>query len=640
MTTEMSEESITEPDIQGKMGAKAHADEIILSIVQSIFDDGASGIEDTDAQQTIDLLCALEHSANEHVSTDLAPAVVENPSATRLALVHQAHTAANSMRLLMTKYGTSGGKGRKAIKDVASILTPSDRDDVPKALASILVVSALAVGDHRCDDHRGISRAAASGVLPNKAIVEETNNRFAVHAVGGLLGVALDTPERVDLHIITSMCRSFAHDTNDLQSSCAKVVRSVFQLPDEKIDKNTELPEVGKVDAAAALALSAQMGPWNHIKPAALTEIATGMNLYSAAEKLCRSAASSASKVDCEEAVLVLIEGASAATQYRQMDAFATEFYHQGGRLKYAEARLMHALSTIELVVARRQYPIIEKQIERLDRAFAKVKEDLKDGEEYDDSGPSEARDFAIMRLVEMGEAEAAHRLAKLWGRAFIYDDDELAKLAKKRKEKYLQWGDTSVGSQTVAPDVSSDPALFLVEFEAMLQSDPDSPIGFDCEFGDEGTLLVALLQVSTTKKAILVDIPALSATKKGCEALVSTVGALFAGDRDLIGFACGEDVRRLRASPSALQTHWLGSSRAVIDIKPLIAQHVPELKHTGLSRASENYLGKPLDKCEQCSMWLNRPLSLNQRAYAALDAFCCAEIYRLLPDRIKSRAK
>ena len=637
MTTKMTAKSITELDAHDKSDVKAHAHEIILSIVQSIFDDGVSRIEDTDVQQTIDLLCTLEKSANDHVSPDLSQAVDENPIDDRLALAHQTHAAANSIRQLMSTYGTSGGKGRKAIKDVASILTPSNRDDVPKAFGSILIVSALAIGDHSCDDHRGISRAAASGVMPNKPIVEEMYNRFAVQAVGGLLEVALGDSSSIDLHILTSMCRSFVNDTSDLHSSCAKVVRSLFQLPDGTIDENTELPEVGKLEAAAALALSAQMGPWNHIKPTALTEIATGMNLYSAAENICRSAASSASTVDCEVAVLVLIEGASAATQYRQMDAFATEFYHQGGRLKYAEARLMHALSTIEKCVARRQYPIIEKQIERVDRAFAKAKEDLEDGEEYDESGPDEARDFAIMRLVEMGEAEAAHRLAKLWGRDFIYDDDELAKLAKKRKEKYLQWEETSVGSQTVAPDVLSDPTLFLAEFDAMMKSDP-GPVGFDCEF--EEAQGVALLQLSTTKKAILVDIPALSATKLGCAALVSTVGALFAGDRDLIGFACGEDVRRLRASPSALQTHWLGSSSAVVDIKPLIAHQVPELKHTGLSRAANNYLGKPLDKSEQCSMWLNRPLSLNQRAYAALDAFCCAEIYRLLPDRIKSSAK
>lgn len=638
MTTKMSAKSMAELDAQDQSDVKAHAHEIILSIVQSIFDDGASRIDDTDVQQTIDLLCTLEKSANDHVSPDLAQAVNENPIDDHLALAHQTNAAANSMRLLIAKYGTSGGKGRKAIKDVASILTPSHRDDVSKALASILVVSALAIGDYSCDDHRGISRAAASGVLPNKTIVEEMYNRVAVQAVGGLLEVALGDSSSIDLHILTSMCRSFVNDTkSDLQSSCAKVVRSIFQLPDGTIDENTELPEVGKVEAAAALALSAQVGPWSHVKPAALTEIATGMNLYSAAVGICRSSVTSASKADCEEAVLVLIAGASAANQYRQMDAFATEFYHQGSRLKYGEARLMHALSTIEKCVARRQYPIIEKQIERVDRAFARVKEDLKDGEEFDDSGPSEARDFAIMRLVEIGEEEAAHRLAKLWGRHFIYDDDELAKLAKKRKEKYLQLEDTSVGAQKVVPDVLSEPALFLAEFDAMLKSDP-GPVGFDCEF--EEAQGVALLQLSSAKKAILVDIPALSATKKGCEALVSTIGTLFAGDRDLIGFACGEDVRRLRASPSALQTHWLGSSSAVVDIKPLIAHHVPELKHTGLSRASENYLGKPLDKSEQCSMWLRRPLSLNQRAYAALDAFCCAEIYRLLPDRIKSRAK
>ena len=44
------------------------------------------------------------------------------------------------------------------------------------------------------------------------------------------------------------------------------------------------------------------------------------------------------------------------------------------------------------------------------------------------------------MRLVELDEAEAAHRLAKLWGRDFMYDDDELARLASINQSINQQW--------------------------------------------------------------------------------------------------------------------------------------------------------------------------------------------------------
>jgi ribonuclease D len=47
-----------------------------------------------------------------------------------------------------------------------------------------------------------------------------------------------------------------------------------------------------------------------------------------------------------------------------------------------------------------------------------------------------------------------------------------------------------------------------------------------------------------------------------------------------------------------------------------------------GLSRVCQQYFGKPLDKAEQCSRWRVRPLSLEQRTYAALDAYTCALLY------------
>ena len=621
--------------------------DIVFPIVESVCNgDGRPIIGDEDVEQTFGLLRKLENSAFEHyLPTDEIPAETNtkaNGHPTTEELSHQAHAAADALRRLMLHYGTSGGKGRKAILAVANDLSSYSNDStkVPKALASVLVVSALAIGDQNCDDHRGLARAAASGVLPNKPIRDDTYSILAVEAVRELLGIALGQEiNMVDIHIVTSICRSFIQDTTELQLECSKVVSSIFCLPEDgNIDENTKLPEVGKIEAAAALALSAQIGPWKYIKPAALVEIAMDMNLWSAAERICSSAIKTASKTDCEDAVLVLIESAGAAAQYRQMDSFATEFYDHGGRLKFAEARLLHAYDTITKVIGKRQLPIIEKQIERVDRAFERIKIDLKDGENYDGAGPIEARDFAITKLVELGEIEAAHRLAKLWGRDFAYDDKELERMAKARKEKYLQWEETDVGRSSAIPNVLSDPSSFLAEYAEMISDHRGTCVGMDCEFGDEQTKGVALLQLSTISKALLVDIPALSATEEGCKALQSTIGVLFAGYFPVVGFACGEDVRRLRASPSALDTHWLGSSRAVVDIKPLIAHHSPELRHTGLSRACEKYLKKQLDKSEQCSLWMNRPLSLNQRAYAALDAFTCAAIYDILPDDIKNK--
>ena len=640
---EMTADPIAEATVTEICMAQPHANTIILRVVESICnDDGRTTIGDKDVGQTLELLRLLENSALEHLPAEKTPPATKTSTngPAKSELANQAQVAANTLRRLMQHYGTSGGKGRKAIKDVVSIISKSDESvDISIALASVLVVSALTIGDQSCDVHRSLARAAASGVLPNKPISDDIHSMLAVHAVLALLDTALSDRKTIDLHIVTSICRSFVQDATELQSGCTNVVSSTFGLPEDgNVDENTKLPEVAKIEAAAALALSAQIGPWKYMKPAALVEIATDMNLWSAAERLCASAVVSASKVDCEDAVLVLIESAGAAAQYRQMDSFATEFYSYGGRLKFGEARLLHAYDTITKVAARRQFPIIEKQVERIDRAFERVKNDLKKGEEYDGSGPTEVRDFAITKLVELGEIEAAHRLASLWGRDFIYDDKELERMSKARKIKYLQWEDTAVGKHSAIPDVLSDPSSYIDEYNAMM-SDPGNCVGMDCEFGYEQTQGVALLQLSTISKAILVDIPALAVTEEGCKALQSTIGDLFGGDGPVVvGFACGEDVRRLRASPSALETHWLGSSRAVVDIKPLLAHHSPDLRHTGLSRACEKYLMKPLDKAEQCSLWSNRPLSLNQRAYAALDAFTCAALYDILTDDIKNK--
>jgi len=51
----------------------------------------------------------------------------------------------------------------------------------------------------------------------------------------------------------------------------------------------------------------------------------------------------------------------------------------------------------------------------------------------------------------------------------------------------------------------------------------------------------------------------------------------------------------------------------------------------TELSAVCEKYLGKPLDKVEQCSTWGSRPLREGQRAYAAFDAWICVVVYQMV---------
>jgi hypothetical protein len=57
-----------------------------------------------------------------------------------------------------------------------------------------------------------------------------------------------------------------------------------------------------------------------------------------------------------------------------------------------------------------------------------------------------EIRNFALRRLEEATEVDAAHRLAALWGMDYVYDEEAVLKAMEARRKLYLQLDDVLPG--------------------------------------------------------------------------------------------------------------------------------------------------------------------------------------------------
>ena len=144
-------------------------------------------------------------------------------------------------------------------------------------------------------------------------------------------------------------------------------------------------------------------------------------------------------------------------------------------------------------------------------------------------------------------------------------------------------------------------------------------PRAFDVEWSDRAG--AALLQLATKEGAVILDVPRLCASREGCAALRRA----FRG-APLLGFGCSQDLARLRATPAAAP--WVDADQEVYDLQTALTQ---KRGGPGLAAAAKAYLGKALDKSQQCSDWDARPLSEAQRAYAALDAVAVLLIHEKL---------
>jgi len=413
------------------------------------------------------------------------------------------------------------------------------------------------------------------------------------------------------------------------------------------------------------LSLVSNIRPWQHqtmnISIEKLITIAGELDLWLSAETLCDAAIESVQSLVVRApeqgtiahlATGALVDCALDYRLYRRADSFASKYYSWVGLERYAESRYLHALDTITKLVKKRQVPIIDKQVERVDSMVQRVSKDLTStttsGESQDkrirgddiaiDTMSESVREFSIRKLRASNNHSAAARLAKLWDMEYNTDPLMMQAELQKRRETYLQWNDC-LGELQPLPELISEPSVLLDQYKLLIDDDK-TVIGFDCEWADSISF-VALLQLSSTTKTLLLDIPALTTTREGCNALQSTVGKLFSHSSGVhvIGFGCKDDVKRLRASPCVDTVHWFPQQKDlhIKDLRILIAEHSDgsQMKHFGLSRACEFFLGKQLDKAEQCSDWLARPLSPEQIEYASLDAWACAKIFTVLQQKL-----
>lgn len=574
------------------------------------------------------------------------------------------------------------------------------------ALAVCMVFGALSFLEQRqCQSdaaNSGSAKAAASAL--SSTISRNKPFRQAGRPVSSLLlrcyiGRSFCNEKKsfhFDLNILNHLAKSFQLTEECVEPRVvAKLVRNTIQL----IDTNHESEGSLKQAISGAFGLSCQLRPWSILSPVELIDAATTYDFYHSAEELCRSAhkaakdAEGSSLVSSDESIAIddedcnnrqfsavrqkenarcavekLIDASIESRMYRRADAMATSLYHLGGRSRYVEARYFHACDTIAKVISKRQFPIVDRQIERVDKAVAKFEssgagEVKQDGDDCNNDQaissetssssvlrpPSvEIREYAIQKLEEVGEIAAAQRLASIYNIEYVYDEQAALLAAAARREKYLQYEDVLSGE---VPPLVTEPDDLISGFDRLLRNDVRNPsssskqrekhIGFDAEW-DEETQGAALLQLASSETVLLIDILSLSSTEEGVNALRQTVGKLLDNPEwTLIGFACRQDLSRLRASPCVQiqqqekevqrQEHWISNTNTIVDVQPLVGMTEASLRTTGLSRACEHFLGKPLDKSEQCSLWSSRPLTERQRCYASLDAWVCVGIYQKL---------
>lgn len=556
-------------------------------------------------------------------------------------------------------------------------------------LLSVQTSPDIAIANEDKGGEKATSKMVISAVFEGKLEKEEESEDQLIlaavrSAVVDLLHLAVSRDENtIELQVVAKLQGGFGlgekqSPDDELGVAVSKLVKKEFESETTNEDASTRI--ISKNVATPLLALIASTRPWKYIEVDKAVSIAAENDLWFSAENICDAVMDSMSPWTTSDgktatadfndnlqsdsfahvAVRAIVDIAFDHRLYRRADHFASKYYSVVGPQRYAQARFLHACDTIAKLVKKKQSQIIDKQVDRVDEAVKRAITDLdlsttkpiqaSTDDEYGDEIPlhnmsEHVREFSLRRLRAANMHSAAIRLANLWSMEYEHNAEQMMIEAKRRKLIYLQWndegcpGNDDAGGFAALPELISDCNLLFQQF-SILEKNPERTVGFDCEWGDD-VRGVSLLQLSSTIHSLLLDIPALTSSKDGVEALKATVGKLFCGSTHVlhvIGFGCKEDFSRLRASPSA--DLWFPRNIVANDLRQLISETSglggKGGMHLGLSRACEHYLGKQLDKAEQCSDWSARPLSTEQREYAALDAWACAAIHAKIAETHK----
>ena len=404
-------------------------------------------------------------------------------------------------------------------------------------------------------------------------------------------------PHKPDLKIVAGFARSARCDVEPARAAAA-VRREV--LSDD--------PPPPRDAIGGALALAAEVGAWDAAcPPAALVTVAAEAGLWAAAEGLVK-AARDRGDAGAAPAAETLVDACLERGLHRQADTHASQFSDLCGAGRLVEARLRHGEDTIRKVVKKQQFQLVEKVVAGVDRAARQNK---------DVEARRRVRAVALEVLAEASERALARDLRNTWAARDgvevdlgFADTGDLAVLdAAARRAKYVQWDEVLPAVPELIDDATRLDAAVL----------GDGPRAFDVEWSDRAG--AALLQLATKEGAVILDVPRLCASREGCAALRRA----FRG-APLLGFGCSQDLARLRATPAAAP--WVDADQEVYDLQTALTQ---KRGGPGLAAAAKAYLGKALDKSQQCSDWDARPLSEAQRAYAALDAVAVLLIHEKL---------
>lgn len=165
-----------------------------------------------------------------------------------------------------------------------------------------------------------------------------------------------------------------------------------------------------------------------------------------------------------------------------------------------------------------------------------------------------------------------------------------------------------SVSVVTTPPELSSCVEFLLSEC---------SVIGLDVEW-KPGSKLPALLQVGSEDHIFLIDLVALRDSAEHTTVPASLLSLLSDDSLVRLGWRFGGDLKVLR--------EWMPSIEAVAGYCEVAdipaARSSSKSAGTGLAGFVGASLGVELCKAEQCSDWEKRPLSREQREYAALDVY------------------